>query len=65
MHVKNNIIFFFRCLAGYFDQDTNKDCSVDNKKSQNVENQTSLNFYILMVKTFIYVFSCVFGLIKD
>ena len=52
-------------MAGYFDQDNNTDCSVDNKKSQNIENETSQNFYILMVKTFIYVFSCVFGFIKD
>ena len=52
-------------MAGYFNQEYNTDCSVDNKKSQNVENKTSPNFYILMVKTFIYVFSFVCGLIKD
>ena len=52
-------------MAGYFDQEYNTDCSVDNKKSQNVENKTSSNFIILMVKTFIYVLSFVFGCIKD
>ena len=52
-------------MAGYFDQDYNTDCCLDDNKFQNEENKTSPNFYILIVKTFIYVLSFVFGCIKD